>query len=143
MAPFGVALVLTVLVRGPCDHPALAHQARDQATIVRLEHVWNAAFLNGDTALERCLLSPDFTEIMRSGEVKHLADELGFAAKNSGHPLPDPGAPAPDVLLHGDVAVAYAEVKGKAGATRYADFYVWDGSAWHAYFAQQTPVTPK
>jgi hypothetical protein len=107
---------------------------------VRLEAAWNVAFLQGDTAFERCLLTQDFTEIMRGGGVKHLSDELGFAARNTGHHLPPAPIPKLTVLLEGNVAVAYGTVVGASGTTRYADFYVWTDSSWRVFFAQQTAV---
>jgi hypothetical protein len=90
-------------------------------------------------------LTPDFTEIVRSGELKVLTDELTFAAKNLGKNLPIPDQPKGAVLIHGNVAVAYGVSKatgadGKPRATRYADYYVWEDNAWHAFFAQQTPL---
>ncbi|MGH7533797.1 MAG: nuclear transport factor 2 family protein [Gemmatimonadales bacterium] len=131
----------TLQAQGSCRSlPAFRGERRDTTTIVRLERAWNDAFLLGDTAAERCLLTPDFTEILRDGQVKALADELGFATQNIGRHLTPPVSPALSVLLHGDVAVAYGTVDGRSGATQYADFYVWDAGRWRAFFAQQTPL---
>lgn len=123
-----------------CRIGPLANEGRDIATIIRLEHAWSVAYLRGDTAFERCLLTPDFTEVMRSGEVKGLSDEIGFAAKNVGRSDPIPDLPTPQVLIHGNAAVAFAKTHGSTGTTVYADFYVWIGDSWHVYFAQQTAV---
>lgn len=123
-----------------CNLKPLRHQQRDAATIVRLEAAWNVAFLQGDTALERCLLMPDFTEIMRDGDVKYLSDELAFAARNIGHHLPPTPVPNLTVLVEGNVAVAYGIVVGISGTTRYADLYRWKNATWRVFFAQQTPV---
>jgi hypothetical protein len=131
---------------GSCDAPVLLNQRRDTATIERLEQAWTQAYLSGDTQLERCILSADFTEIMRSGEIKTLKDELAFAAANLGKHLAVLQSPKGSVLLHGRVAVAYgtASLKASDGTSRemrYADYYVWDEDArWHAFFAQQTEV---
>jgi hypothetical protein len=129
----------------PCRLPPLLHQHKDAATIQNLEEAWTAAYLRGDTEFERCLLTPDFTEIVRSGEIKVLADELAFAAKNQGKNLAIPDQPKGAVLIHGNVAVAYDFSKatapdGKPRVTRYADYYVWENNSWHAFFAQQTSV---
>jgi hypothetical protein len=128
-----------------CDMDALKAQQRDVATIQRLENAWSVAYLKADTNFELCLLSKDFTEIVRSGEVKFLSDELAFARKNEGKNLPIPKLPEPTVLLHGNVAVAYGTSQstgpdGKIKETRYADYYVWENGKWHAFFAQQTSV---
>ncbi len=126
-----------------CGQKPLQDQHEDAATIQALEAAWSVAYLHGDTDLERCLLTPDFTEIMRNGEVKVLADELGFAEKNKGKDLPIPAMPKIAVLMHGNVAVAYGISRstgadGKTRSTRYADYYVWEAGSWQAFFAQQT-----
>ncbi len=85
------------------------------------------------------LLTPDFTEIMRNGDIKDLSAELALAAKNRPKPLPLGDLPSGQVLLHGNVAVAYGRSTG-ARAMRYADYYVWENGQWRVYFAQQTDI---
>ena len=116
MRPQNIGLVILFVLFAPsiplhaqttCDMDALKAQQRDVATIQRLENAWTVAYLKADTNFELCLLSKDFTEIVRSGEVKFLSDELAFARKNEGKNLPIPKLPEPTVLLHDNVAVAY------------------------------------
>lgn len=125
-----------------CGQAVLQDEHKDVATIQALEHAWSVAFLQGDTAFERCLLTPDFTEITRDGAVKMLADELELAARNRGKDLPPPPPLTIPVMIHGDVAVAYVAVprskEGKAFSVYNADYYVWESGVWHAYFSQQT-----
>ena len=125
-----------------CGQEVLKGQHKDVATIQALELAWSAAFLKGDSEFERCLLTPDFTEITRDGAVKTLADELALAAQNQGRHLPPPTPLQIPVMIHGDVAVAYVAVPrkkdGKSFSVYNADFYVWEGGAWRAYFSQQT-----
>jgi hypothetical protein len=145
-AVLGLALLLlfvpsSVQAKGTCELPPLMHQRRDVATVQHLEDAWSIAYLKGDTDLELCLLAPDFTEILRTGEVKVLTDELGFAAKNKGKNLAIPDLPKSTVLIHGNVAVAYGISKstgadGTPRTMRYADYYVWENDTWHAFFAQ-------
>jgi hypothetical protein len=128
-----------------CDDPVLQRQSQDVATIVRLENAWSLAYLRGDPDFERCLLMPDFAEIMASGEIKSLGDELAMAERNRGKSLAIPPLPAPTVLLHGSVAVGYGTSRstgpdGKPRVKLYADYYVWENGEWHAFFAQQTRV---
>jgi hypothetical protein len=147
---FAIALIAAFIVsaahaQSACSAPALTHQRRDAATIQRLEKAWSVAYLKGDLDFERCLLTPDFTEIMRTGEVKVLADELDFARKNIGKNLPIPDLPAGSVFIHANVAVAYGlssptAPDGTVRKTRYADYYVWQKDGWHAFFAQQTAL---
>src|SRR5882762_7696726 len=82
-----------------CMQPELSHQRKDVETIQQLEHAWSVAYLKGDTDFERCLISPDFTEIMRNGEMKTLTDELNFAAKNKGKNRPISELPPVTVLI--------------------------------------------
>lgn len=130
---------------GACDLPPLMHERHDEATLERLETAWSIAYLHGDTTLERCLLTPDFTEITRAGQLKVLADELAAAAKNTDKNVAIPVLPTSTILIHGNVAVAYATSRstgsdGRSRATRNADYYVWENGSWRAFFSQQTPI---
>jgi hypothetical protein len=133
------------LGKGACELEPLTHQRKDAPTVRRLEEAWSLAFLRGDTSLERCLLTSDFTEITRTGEVKDLAYELELAAKNLGKNRPIPRLPESTVLMHGNVAVAYGmatvnTADDRPRRTQFADYYLWENGAWWAFFAQQTPV---
>ena len=142
-APIATVVMLifsSVVKANDCQFPSLAHEHRDVATIQALELEWTRAYLRGDTEFEACLLTPDFTEIMRNGDIKDLSAELALAAKNKAKPLPLGDLPSGQVLLHGNVAVAYGRSAG-ARAMRYADYYVWENSHWRVYFAQQTEIT--
>jgi hypothetical protein len=73
-----VMLILSSVVKASdCQFPTLAHEHRDVATIQALELEWTRAYLRGDTDFEACLLTPDFTEIMRNGEIKDLSARAG------------------------------------------------------------------
>jgi uncharacterized protein DUF4440 len=126
-----------------CEPQSLMQQQRDEATIQRLEALWNVAISQGDTSFERCLLTADFVEILSTGELKTRADELGYTAKNKGRKQRTPELPAITILIHGNVAVARAIWK-PAGATReseqVADCFVWENGVWRVVFSQLTPV---
>jgi hypothetical protein len=141
----GIVIILlssTAKARTPCQHSVLLHEHRDVATIESLELEWTRAFLRGDTGFEECLLTPDFAEIMRNGDIKHLPDELALAATNKAKPLPLGELPKGTVLLHGSVAVAYGRLQSGTSAQglRYADYYVWENGRWRVFFAQQTEI---
>jgi len=136
---------LSAQAKAACDLPSLVHQAKDEATIQRLEAAWNAAISKGDTDFESCLLTSDFALILGNGELKSRTDQLGLTAKNKGKYLPVPDLPKITVLIHGNVAVAYASVSstradGKTETTKFADYFVWEKVAWRAFFSQSTPV---
>ena len=127
-----------------CKSPALLHQAHDEATIQRLEDAWSAAYSTGDVDFERCLLLPGYTEVKRNGKLSDLTEELSGAAKNKGGKY-SPSGVKPEVLMYGDVAVAYGRYSfsgagGKQITTRSADVYSWKDGGWHVIYAQQTPA---
>jgi hypothetical protein len=137
------ATVSAQSVPNNCDFPELKNQKEDEATIQRLELAWTEAFLRGDTAFMRCLLAPNFTEIMRGGELRTLQDELAKTEQNKGKNLKVPELPKVQVLLHENAAVAYGNSvvdtpDGKKEIRWYSDSYVWKDGQWHAFFGQQT-----
>lgn len=126
-----------------CDFPELKNQQKDVATIQRLELAWTEAYLRADTDFMSCLLAPDFAEIMRSGELKTLSDELAMAEKNRGKNRKMSEEPKIQVLLHENVAIAYGNTivnstDGTKETRWYSDTYLWKEGQWHAFFAQQT-----
>jgi hypothetical protein len=129
--------------KGTCDLQPLMHQQKDEATIQHLEASWNMAISKGDTDFEGCVLASDFMEILSTGELKTRTDELGFTAKNIGQNRPMPEMPKITVLIHGNVAVAYATWK-PASANRKpdqtTDYFIWENGVWHVFFSQSTPV---
>lgn len=151
MKPTTIALFLFLLPTAifaqeganQCNFSQLKNQQMNAATIQRLEIAWSEAYLRADSSFIGCLLGPDFTEIMRSGELKTVSDELAVAEKNRGKDLKMSKQPQIRVLLHENVAVAYGNSivggsDGKKETRWYSDTYVWKDGQWHAVFAQQT-----
>ncbi len=145
-----ISLLLSAAMQaqGDCKLPQLMNQGQDVATIQRLESAWSVAYLHGDTEFMRCLLVPNFTEILRSGEVKHVSDELAMAAKNRGKNTPIPELPVPEVLMYENVAVAHGSSMSEAeeGSKKirmYSDSYLWSDGGWHVFFSQQTEAPAK
>lgn len=141
----------TVMAQGganKCDFPQLKNQQKDAATIERLEMAWSEAFLRGDSDFMSCLLTPDFVEIRRTGELWMLPEELAWAEKNRGKDLKMPELPKIQVLLKEGVAVAYGSsvvtsADGKKETRWYSDTYVWKDGQWRSFFAQQTAAEVK
>jgi len=128
---------------GTCNAQPLLNQQKDEATILHLEAAWNTAIGQGDASSESCLLTADFKEILANGELKTRADELGFTAKNKGQNKPIPRLPPFTVLIHGNVAIAYATWTPSAADSapnQTADYFIWEDGSWHAFFSQSTPV---
>lgn len=128
-----------------CNNEAFVNEKRNVSTILTIESEWNSAFLGGDTEFMTCLLTPDFTEIMKNGSVYHRSDELALTKKNRSTVKKAAALPQITVLLHDDVAVAYGlasehQIKGILHKNYYADYYVWTNGSWHAVFAQWTPA---
>lgn len=135
-----LAVILAAAVQS-CSQPVFTNEHRDRATIVQLERAWTTAFLTGDSGFEACLLASDFSEIYRDGRTGNLASELVLAAKNKGKAMPKMTFPPEQILVHGDVAVAYGLFRSASDprrATRFADYYVWEDGHWRVFFAQQT-----
>ena len=136
-------LFITLSAAATCSYPELQNQQRDNETIRRLETSWSLAYLRGDAEFERCLLTNDFTEIMKDGKIQSLADELALAEKNKGNAIAPRHFPPVTVHIHGNAAVSYGlntrTPHGRKSPHFYfADYYVWQSGSWHAYFAQQT-----
>lgn len=151
MKPMTIALLLLFLPAtifaqdgaNHCNFSQLKNQQMDTATIRRLEMAWTDAYLRGNSTFIGCLLGPDFTEIMRSGELKTVSDELAMAENNRGKDLKMSKQQEIRVLLHQNVAVAYGntiseDTSGHKETRWYSDTYVWKDGQWHAVFAQQT-----
>jgi hypothetical protein len=144
LLPFCACLgASAVFAKADCTRPALTHQRRDAVSIQALETAWTQAYLTGDTDFEKCILTPDFTEIMRNGSIHHLSDELELAAKNRGKPVTSADTPQITIHVHGIVAVAYGissaqTIDGKVRKSYFADYYIWNKGSWRVYFAQQT-----
>jgi hypothetical protein len=128
-----------------CEVAAFQNERQDSFTIERLETGWSVAFLQGDPQFEQCLLLPVYREILRSGKMEDLSYELDLAAKNRGKHRSTSGLPKVSVLIHDNVAVAYGLSGGSSSSptvhrVRFADYYIWEGKSWHAFFSQQTTV---
>jgi hypothetical protein len=138
-----VPFIAHAQTKDQCEQQLPPHQQKDEATIQHIETSWNLAISRGDSSFERCLLTADFMEILNKGELKTLTDELGFTDKNKDKDRPPPNMPPITVLMHGNVAVAYAtwvptDLQKKPDQT--TDFFIWEGGAWHVFFSQSTPV---
>jgi len=126
-----------------CNAPPLMNQQKDEATIQHLETSWNIAITQGDASFEDCLLTADFMEILSNGDLKTRTEELGFTTRNQGKKNPMPRLPAITVVIHGNVAMAYATWTPTA-ANRFpektVDYFIWENGSWHVFFSQSTPV---
>jgi hypothetical protein len=131
---------------GACNVPPLMSQRQDAATIQHLEASWNIAIAQGDASFEDCLLTADFLEILANGDLKTRADELGFTTKNKGQNKPRPRLPAFTVVIHSNVAIAYAiwtPTDPNRRPDKIVDYFIWENGSWHVFFSQSTPVEPQ
>jgi hypothetical protein len=128
---------------GACNAPPLMNQQNNEATIQHLETSWNIAITQGDASFEDCLLTADFMEILSNGDLKTRTEELGFTTKNKGQKNPMPRLPAITVVIHGNVAIAYATWTPTAAnrpPEKTVDYFIWENGLWHVFFSQSTPV---
>ncbi len=129
--------------KGACSATPLVNQQKDEATIQRLETSWNNAIAGGDANFEDCLLTADFMEILSNGDLKTRTDELGFTAKNKGQKKPVPRLPAFTVVVHGNIAMAFATwtpVAANRPPEKIVDYFIWENGSWHVFFSQSTPI---
>lgn len=129
--------------KGACGVTPLVNQQKDEATIRQLEASWNVAITRGDASFEDCLLTADFMEILSNGDLKTRADELGFTTKNKGQNKPMPRLPAFTVVIHGNVAMAFATWTPLAVGRpqeKTVDYFIWENGSWHVFFSQSTPL---
>ena len=84
-----------------CEPESLMHQQRDEATIQRLEALWNVAISQGDTSFERCLLTADFVEILSKRRIENACRRTGVYCKEPGRKRHTPELPAITILIHG------------------------------------------
>ena len=107
-------------------------QAKDEATLVQIEHAWQQAAEQHDIAALECILAGDFEEADAAGALIHRAAMLANAAKPSnGHfELAD---------LHAHVSGDFAYVRGKGvrndngvrtDQTRFTDIFVYREGRW-------------
>lgn len=132
-----------------CRMPSLVEQKRDEATVRRLEKAWQLSYVTGNVETRKCLLDRGFLAILAAGKMKKFEDELSATkpANNGASSLDRRPVPS-KILVHGNAAVAYGRTNtnfpdAQTPGIPFADYFVWEHDAWHAYFSQQTTREPK
>jgi hypothetical protein len=154
---FRIIFVATTAVLVGSSHQALAaycqaslfrHQELDAATVRRLERAWETATVADKTILEACLFEPGFTDILQAGEIRNLQFEMARITVTTGEKLPLPDTSERQILMYGHVAIAYGRHASgfpskNSGLVPFADYFLWDGTSWHAFFSEQTALPPE
>lgn len=127
-----------------CRSHVTPKQKRDAETIKRVEHDWAKAVMTGDVEYVRCLLTDDYQSVGWKGVVRNKDWVLSLTKGNAGKQGEPPNNDA-TVAFHGDAVVRYADVAfadkdGSKLTVRFADFFVWDGGRWRAYYTQDTKL---
>jgi hypothetical protein len=122
--------LLALAVAASCAGHELTNQRRDAESVRRADSAWTVAYVHGDTAFMRCLLTPDFTNYTLTGTYDRDG-ELAKAARTGDPAKPVPPLPHIDVQLHGASAVATWIANGRRGI----DVYAFVDGRWRAYLA--------
>ncbi|MEO7730430.1 MAG: nuclear transport factor 2 family protein [Kofleriaceae bacterium] len=120
-----------------CKSIQTQNQARDEATIRRIEHDWLAAEMRGDASFLQCLLMPDYVNIDKAGHKHPGSDIIAHALNNVGKDREVPPIES-TIVVNGDAATAYSlsKTRDKAGVWRdvhFIDSFLFRNGAWHSY----------
>lgn len=134
--------------RADCSAHLLPNQTRSEATIQRLDKAWGAAWQSADIPFLACLYDDQWHYVTPSGITDKAHDlaqseRRAQARKKSGkqsmsHTM------ATKAFVNGNFGAVTGiyeySSKGKTVQARWTDFFMWDGSRWHAVFSQATPI---
>jgi hypothetical protein len=120
---------------------AYMHTPSDSDAIRQIERHWLEAEFRGDTAYLRQLLLPNYRTVGPNGtrdRAAILARALQHAAAHDS--VPSGGQSGPEVQVVGATAIATFT---RPDTSSSADVFVLDHGAWHAFYSQHTPLTPR
>lgn len=129
-----VFFVFSLLLLCPVAHGVTCPtgQAKDEATLVQIEHTWVRAVEQHDAAALGCILADEFEEADFDGSLINRSTMLASAAKPSnGHDeLADMHA-----HIYGDVACVrgigvHMENSRPTGKMRFTDVFVYRNGRW-------------
>jgi ketosteroid isomerase-like protein len=100
-------------------------QARDEATIRRIEQDWLADEMRRDARFLQCLLTPDYVNIDKNGHKHPRSDIIAHALKNAGRdrevrPIES------TIVVNGDAATAYSLSKTRDKDGQWKDVHFLD-----------------
>jgi len=120
-----------------CASVSTQNQAKDEATIQRIEQDWLTSEYRGNPQFLECLLEPDYRTSGRNGKVRTRKDVIDRVQQTT-----DPTREVPKlesiVFVHGDSASAHSimHTTDKAGNPRevhFVDAYTFHDGRWHAF----------
>jgi hypothetical protein len=125
-------IVMALLAAPPgCAGHELTNQHQDVASVRRVDSAWSAAYIRGDTAFFRCLLTPDYKGYNVAAVESGRDDEVGKAARYGRPDRPLVPYPNPSIEMHGSSAI----VNGVTNTKRWIDVYRFEDGGWHAFFS--------
>ena len=136
-------LVLSWCVLGlSAAMPLAAADPETQATVegVRaVENHWARAFVTGDAAYLRSLLTDDYVSVNQSGRARPKSEIIALALKIANGPTPSkPTESTSTIVVRGNAAIS-TDI-GKTDAS--VDVFYYEGGRWHAWYSQHSPVKP-
>jgi hypothetical protein len=132
MTTFPLVLALLTAPWSPsCERHEILNQHADAASVRQVDSAWSAAFVHGDTAFMRCLLTADYRGYSLSGAESDRDGEVAKALHYGSPDKPLPAFPKADVEMHG----SSAWVGGLSNGRRWIDVYRFEDGAWHAFLS--------
>ena len=129
-----------------CQGHITPDQARTASFVRDLDRSWGSHWKAGDVAFLGCLYDPTWHYVTPRGiidKAHDIAASKRFAAANP-HFKDTSRILALTVFMNGPFAASSGLSEAHNGVTdRWTDYFMWDGSRWHAVFSQATPVNAK
>ena len=129
-----------------CQGHITPGQARTASFVRDLDRSWGSRWKAGDVAFLGCLYDPTWHYVTPRGiidKAQDIAASRRFAAANP-HFKDTSRILSLNVFMNGSFAASSGLSEAHNGVTdRWTDYFMWDGSRWHAVFSQATPVTAK
>lgn len=126
-----------------CSGHVTLPQARTADFVRTLDRTWGQRWSAGDAAYLNCLYDPTWHYVTAGGvtDKQHDLAASRRAAATRHHPKAWP-IDSVVAYLDGDFAAAAGLTHSPDGkrARRWVDYFLWDGTRWHAVFSQATPV---
>jgi hypothetical protein len=135
----GIAILMASRVAYPADCNLLPKQDASEATIKELEKQWSRAFYTGDSEFLECLYAAHFRNVDSKGNLTDRVQDIVSATKNAGKSWTyDPTKYQTSIFMHRHTAIATVFRGDSEHGYRGTDIYEYDGTRWHAIFAQST-----
>jgi len=121
--------------------PLAAEHENVERGLIKIEHDWCRASINGDAAAISAILADDFTDVSLTGELVGKAEVLADVKAQKGAVC---NIDMMQIRVYGSTAVVVGRttwmLAGANGQYRYTDVYVRRGGGWRCVASQATEI---